>query len=307
MVVPWGDLARHTAVRDEVIGLTMGSSPTVRRRRLASELRRIRKEKGLTAEAVADRLELDPSWVSRIETGRRGIRAIDLRALLDVYEIHGDARDELLTLARQARQRGWWHTYGDVVPEWFQVFVGLEAEAAEVRSYHSELIPGLLQTPEYYGAFLATAATGASTEEITRKIDFRVARQERVTGDNPLKLWVIVNEAAVRRPVGGADVMRAQLQHLIEMSRRPNVTLQVLPFSAGPHPAMDGGFVSLGFPEAPDPDVVYLENQVGAVYLEERVAIDRYNLVFNHLRARALDPDQTRNLLARVSTEGWGS
>lgn len=257
----------------------------------------------MTAEAVAEQLEFDQSWVSRIESGRRGIRPNDLRALLDVYGIHGADRDELLRLARQARQRAWWHSYGDVIPEWFQVFVGLEAEAADLRSYDAELVPGLLQTPDYYRAYLSTAPMSASAEEIDRKIEFRQARQQRVVGDEPLQLWSILNEAAIRRPVGGAATMRAQIKHLIQMSDRSNVTIQVLPFAAGPHPAMDGAFVVLGFPEAPDPDVIYLESQVGSLYLEEATAVDRYNLVFNHLRAKALDPDQSRSLLASVSKE----
>ncbi|MGW4641522.1 helix-turn-helix domain-containing protein [Sphaerisporangium sp. NPDC004334] len=283
--------------------MTAGSSPTVRRRRLAAELRRLRKEAGLTAETIAEKLEIDPSWISRIETGRRRIRPIDLRALLDVYDVHGSAREELLVLARQARQRGWWHTYGDVIPEWFQIFVGLEAEAAELRRYDTELVPGLLQTPDYYRAYIRTAPMAASQEETDRKIDFRMARQARLDGPEPLRLWVIVNEAVIRRPVGSESVMRAQLRHLIDTSGRNNVTLQILPFAAGPHPAMDGGFVILGFPEAADPDVVYLENQMGSLYLEESSAVDRYNLVFNHLRAKALDPDQSRSLIAQVAKD----
>jgi transcriptional regulator with XRE-family HTH domain len=296
-----GALYREIVFREGVTALT-GSSPTVRRRRLASELRRIRKEAGLTAEAVAERLELDPSWVSRIETGRRRIRPIDLRALLDVYNIHGDAREDLINLARQARQRGWWHSYGDAIPEWFQIFVGLEAEASELRSYETELVPGLLQTPEYYRSYLRADPTASSPEEMDRKIDLRQARQTRLA-DSGLRLWVVMNEAVIRRPLGGPATMRAQLRHLVEVSERPNVTLQILPFNAGPHPAMDGGFVVLGFPEAPDPDVVYLENPVGSLYLEEPTAVDRYNLVFNHLRAKALDPDQTRSLLTQVAKE----
>ncbi|MFI7147576.1 helix-turn-helix domain-containing protein [Nonomuraea sp. NPDC050022] len=283
--------------------MTAGSSPTVRRRRLASELRRLRKESGITAETVAERLEFDQSWVSRIESGRRGIRANDLRALLDVYDVHGPAREELLLLARQARQRGWWHSYGDVIPEWFQVFVGLEAEASELRSYDPELVPGLLQTPDYYRAYLSVAPLSESTEEIDRKIEFRQARQDRVTGSDPLQLWAIMNEAAIRRLIGSHETMKEQVSHLITMSHRANVTIQILPFSAGPHPAMDGGFVVMGFPQAPDPDVIYLESQVGSLYLEEPSAVDRYNLVFNHLRAKAFDPDRSRSLLASALKE----
>lgn len=283
--------------------MSAGSSPTVRRRRLASELRRLRKESGLTAEAVAERLEYDQSWVSRIESGRRGIRPNDLKALLDVYEVFGQAREDLLQLARQARQRGWWHSYGDVIPEWFQVFVGLEAEAAQLRSYDPELIPGLLQTPDYYRSYLRVAPMTPKPDEVDRKIEFRLARQARITDDDPLQFWAVMNEAVIRRRVGSKAAMKAQLNHLVEMSERANVTLQVLPFSVGAHPAMDGGFVIFGFPEAADPDVIYLESQAGSVYVEERPAIDRYNLVFNHLIAKALDPDQTRDLLAAVSKE----
>jgi Predicted transcriptional regulators len=281
-----------------------GASPTVRGRRLAAELRRLRKQSGLTAEAVAEKLELDPSWVSRVESGRRGIHPIKLRALLDIYGITDPAvREELLELCRQARRRGWWHTYGDVIPEWFQVFVGLEAEASELCSYDSELVPGLLQTVDYYRAFLETSPLASHSDEINRKIDFRVARQARITDSGSLRLWCILNEAVIRRPVGDGDTMRAQLRHLIEMSQRPNITLQVLPFEAGPHPAMDGSFVIVGFPESADPDVVYLENQVSSLYLEDSAAVDRYNAVYNHLRAKALNPDQTRRLLAQAAEE----
>lgn len=283
--------------------MAAGSSPTVRRRRLASELRRLRKEAGLTAEAVAEQIEYDQSWVSRIESGRRGIRINDLRALLDVYNVVGVARDELLQLARQARQRGWWHSYGDVIPDWFQVFVGLEAEAKDLRSYDAELVPGLLQTADYYRAYMRVAPAAADADEVDRKIEFRLARQDRIGGDDPVQFWAVMNEAVIRRHIGSTSTMKAQLLHLIEVSERANVTLQVLPFSAGPHPAMDGGFVIIGFPEVADPDVVYLESQAGSFYLEEVPAIDRYNLIFNHLRAKALDPDQTRDLLIAVSKE----
>lgn len=281
-----------------------GASPTVRGRRLAAELRRLRKQSGLTAEAVAEKLELDPSWVSRVESGRRGIHPIKLRALLDIYGITDPAvREELLDLCRQARRRGWWHTYGDVIPDWFQVFVGLEAEASELCSYDSELVPGLLQTDDYYRAFLQTGPSASRADEIDRKIDFRRARQERIAESGSLRLWSIMNEAVIRRVVGSRETMCGQLRHLLEMSQRPNITLQILPFESGPHPAMDGSFVIVGFPESADPDVVYLENQVSSLYLEDPASVDRYNAVYNHLRAKALDPDQTRRLIAQVAEE----
>ncbi|MEU8145887.1 helix-turn-helix transcriptional regulator [Nonomuraea sp. NPDC048901] len=284
------------------VNMAAGSSPTVRRRRLASELRRLRKESGLTSEAVAIQLEYDQSWVSRIESGRRGIRIPDLKALLDVYGITDQAREELLQLARQARQRGWWHTYVDVIPDWFQIFVGLEAEASELRRYDTELVPGLLQTADYYRAYLRVAPMPWKPEEVDRMIEFRRVRQERITTGS-LRLWAIMNEAVIRRHVASRQTMKAQLNHLIEMSETPNVTLQVLPFAAGPHPAMDGGFVIIGFPEANDPDVIYQESQSGSLYMEESALIDRYNVVFNHLMAKADDPDRTRDLLISAAKE----
>jgi hypothetical protein len=174
------------------------------------------------------------------------------------------AREALLTLSRQAKERGWWQSYVSAIPEWFQVYVGLEAEASTVHLYESELVDGLLQTPGYYRTFLRAAPAAAGENEAERKIEVRLARQERLTSDDPPEYWAVLNEAVIRRVVGGAEVMRAQLGHITEMARLPHVNVQVLPFSAGVHPAMDGSFRILGFPEAADPDVVYLENQAVA-------------------------------------------
>lgn len=284
--------------------MAVGTSPTVRLRRLTAELRRLRKEAGLTGEDVARRLECDPSWVSRIESGRRTIRTRDLRQLLDVYGVHGDRREMLLDLARQARERGWWHPFGDIIPEWFQAYVGLETEAAELRWYEAELVPGLLQTADYYRAFMSTAPQADLPDEIDRKVELRLVRQQRLTAEqDPLRVWAILNEAVLRRQVGGPESMRAQLDHLVRLSEWQNITIQVLPFSAGPHPAMDGSFVIIEFPEPADPDVVYLESHTGSLYLEAATVIDRYNLVFNHLRAKALDTEQSRVMIVQAAKE----
>jgi transcriptional regulator with XRE-family HTH domain len=283
-------------------------SPTVRRRRLRYELRRLRDEHHLTIEQVQERSggDIKAPSISRWENGERSVRPTDLRLLLDIYDVHGERREALLTLARQAKVRGWWQSYASAIPDWFQVYVGLEAEASSVRVYESELVDGLLQTPDYYRAFLRTAPAAAGDDEAERKIEVRLARQERLTGDDPLEYWAVLNEAVIRRVVGGADVMRRQLDHITEMAKLPHVNVQILPFGAGVHPAMEGAFRILGFPEAADPDVVYLENQAGSLYLEEAAEIDRYARMFSHLIAKALDPEESRRMIARIAADLTG-
>lgn len=280
-------------------------SPTVRGRRLRHELRKIRDEQGLTIEQVSERSggDWNASTISRWETGDRRIRPVDLRRLLDLYDIHGDQREVLLTLARQARERGWWRSYTDAVPEWFQVYLGLEAEAAVIHDYAAELVPGLLQTADYYRAFMRAAPAAGDEETIERKAAVRLARQERLTGDDPPRFWAVLNEAVIRRVVGGASTMRAQLQHIAETADLAHVTVQVLPFRAGAHPAMDGSFIVLGFPEPADPDVVYLESQAGSLYLERPPEVERYAAMYSHLMAKALDPDESKALIARSAAE----
>jgi transcriptional regulator with XRE-family HTH domain len=268
-------------------------------------LRRLREQRGLTIEQVSDASggDLKPSTISRWETGDRSVRPTDLRLLLDIYDIGGEQREMLLTLAREARERGWWQSYGSAIPDWFQVYVGLEAEVSSLHVYESELVHGLLQTADYYQTFLRTAPAAGNDDEVERKIAVRMARQERLTGDDPPEYWVVLNEAVVRRVVGGAEVMRKQLNHIAEIAELPHVSVQVLPFSAGVHPAMDGAFRILGFPEPGDPDVVYMENQIGSLYLEQDPEIARYTQMFNHLIAKALDPDDSRRMIARVARD----
>jgi len=277
----------------------------VRRRRLRYELRRLRNEHGLTIEQVQEQSggDIKAPSISRWENGERSVRPTDLRLLLDIYDVQGERRETLLTLSRQAKERGWWQSYGSAIPEWFQVYVGLEAEASSVRVYESELVHGLLQTPDYYRAFLRAAPAAGDEDEAGRKIEVRLARQERLTDDDPPDYWAVLNEAVIRRVVGGADVMRKQLDHIAEMAKLPHVNVQVLPFGAGVHPAMDGSFEILGFPELTDPAVVYLENQAGSLYLEEEPEIDRYERMFSHLIAKALDPEESRRMIARVARD----
>jgi transcriptional regulator with XRE-family HTH domain len=280
-------------------------SPTVRGRRLRHELRKIREQHGLTIEQVSERSggDWNASTISRWETGDRRIRPVDLRRLLDLYEVHGDQREVLLTLARQARERGWWRTYADAVPAWFEVYLGLEAEAATIREYSPELVPGLLQTADYYRAFMRAAPNTGDEETIERKAAVRLARQDQLTGTEPPEYWAVLNEAVIRRMVGGPDTMRAQLQHIAEMADLAHVNVQVLAFRAGAHAAMNESFIVLGFPVPADPDVVYLESQAGSLYLEQRPEVERYAAMFSHLIAKALDPDESRALIARAAAE----
>jgi transcriptional regulator with XRE-family HTH domain len=285
--------------------MSVRPSPTVRRRRLRYELRRLREERGLTIEQVQEQSggDLRGPTISRWETGERSIRPTDLRLLMDIYGIQGEQREALLTLARQAKERGWWQTYSSAVPEWFQVYVGLEAEASQIHRYDAELVPGVLQTPDYYRAFIQAAPAAGNDEEIERKVAVRSTRGQLLTSDEPPEFWAVLNEAVIRRIAGGPQVMREQLNHIAEMAKLPHVTVQVLPFSSGMHPAMDGSFIILGFPETADPDVVYLESQTGSLYLEEAPATERYARMFSHLIAKALDPDESRRLITRAAND----
>jgi transcriptional regulator with XRE-family HTH domain len=280
-----------------------GPGPTVRRRRLGIELRRLREAAGLTGEDVAGRLEWSATKVSRIETGRVRAHPGDVRDLLDLYGVADEEiRDGLIAIAREARKKGWWHSYGDVLPRWFEVYVGLEAAAQALWNYQGQLVHGLLQTEDYARAAFQATGFFTTPEEIERGVQLRVARQALLDRDGPLTLWAILDEAVIRRPVGGREVMRRQLAKLAEAADSSSVTLQVLPTSAGAHAAMDFPFTILRFP-AGEPDVVYLESLTSALYLERAEDLARYTLVFDHLRAAALSPTESVPLIAAVAKE----
>ncbi|MER6170228.1 helix-turn-helix transcriptional regulator [Streptosporangium sp. NPDC001681] len=277
------------------------TSPTVRRRRLASELRRLRVERGLSMQEVAERMELTAASISRIETGRRGIRPRDLRAFLDMYEVPEADRDPMLALSREARQRGWWQNYGDVLPGEYATLIGLEAEATSVKTYQQTLVPGLLQTADYARAVVAATRPGDAAEEIERRVSVRMERQKRLADDNPLELSVILGEGVVRQHVGTAEITASQLKHLAEAGRQPNIMIQILPYRAGAHQAMTGSFNIVGFPAPSDLDVIYLENMSSGLYLEDSADVRRYVAVFDYLRAAALSPADTMVMLMNAS------
>ena len=281
------------------------SSPTVKRRRLAAELRHLREAAGLTIDEVAERLEWSTAKISRIENARVSVLPRDVKFLLTVYGLTGtdDSWDVLTSLARESRQKGWWQQHGEAVPDWFEVFVGLEAEATTISGYEAEFVPGVLQTKEYARAVHRAQLVTATADEIDRLVRVRLARQELLISEDAPQLWLVLNEAVILRAVGGRDTMRAQLERLIEASSLPNVTLQIVPFSAGAHPAMDGSFKLLSFREPTDPNIVYIEYHTGALYLEKRADVSRYSLMFDHLRAAALPVDASRDNMARVAEE----
>jgi transcriptional regulator with XRE-family HTH domain len=281
------------------------SSPTVKRRRLAAELRRYREQAGLTIDDVAERLEWSSAKISRIENSRVSVLPRDVKFLLSTYGLsdRDEAWDVLLTLARESRQKGWWQQYGEAVPDWFEVFVGLEAEAATIHGYDSEFVPGLLQTQGYARAVHQAQLITAPEEEIEQRVKVRMARQELLLSDDAPQVWLVLNEAVIRRVVGGRATMHEQLTRLVEATDLPNVTLQVVPFSSGAHPAMVGSFNILGFPEPTDPNIVYFEYYNGALYLEKPPEVGQYRLMFDHLRATALPVDTSRAFIVRAASD----
>lgn len=278
------------------------SNPTVKRRRLAAELRRHREESGLTIEDVAAELEWSSAKISRIENARVSVLPRDVKFLMTIYGVTSSdpAWDVMLGLARESRQKGWWQQYGEAVPNWFESYVGLEADAASIWGYDAEFVPGVLQTEDYALAVHRAQLITATDEEIHRLVRVRMERQEQLHADDGPQLWLILNEAVIRRVVGSRGIMRAQLERLIEVSNQPSVTLQVVPFTAGAHPAMDGSFNLLSFPEPTDPQVVYIEYHTGASYLEKQADTDRYRAMFDHLRAAAAGIDASRDLMVQA-------
>jgi len=276
-------------------------SPTIRARRLRRELRRLRDQAGLIAEDVAAQLGWHRTKVIRIEQGHSRVTLNDVRELLDLYKASDEEQHMLLTLVRQARQRGWWNAYGDVLPD---DYVGFEAEASAISSYESSYVPGLLQTEEYVRAIIHGGRLTADPEEVDRIVAARLARKALLSRDVPPKLWFVLDEAVIRRVVGGPEVMRAQLARLIDACAHPSIVMQILPFSAGAHAAMGGAFTILDYEDPVlDPTVIYVGNDTSTVLMEKEVQVARYRLAFDHLRAKALDPDRSGEFLAQVARD----
>lgn len=274
----------------------MAGSPTARRRRLAIELKKLREDSGLTCAQVGEALDWSGSKVNRMETGQGRVQPSDVDALCRHYGTDDELRLLLMGLAKESKTRGWWHAHGDAVPAWFSVYVGLEQAAASLRTYESEFVPGLLQTPEY-ARELHRVTVNPPEEEMERVVAVRMERQTLLTGPRPLDLWAVVHESVLRHIVGDKHVMRGQLERILEWADSANVTVQVLPFDAGSYPAT-GAFTVLGFPEQEDPDVVYRDGLTDAIYLERPEDIAQYSKAFDNLRALSLSPQRSIDLIS---------
>ncbi|MFC4110099.1 helix-turn-helix domain-containing protein [Micromonospora zhanjiangensis] len=277
----------------------MTGSPTLRRRRLAIALKRRREETGMTADQAAKEIGISKSAISRIENAQVSALPPVVRGLLELYGAEREEIDALAQIARDARKRGWWQKYDDVLPDWFEVYVGLETEASEVRTFQPQLIPGLLQTADYAAAVIRAEHPDAPATEIDRRVELRMRRQR---DEDPPKMWVVLDEAALRRPIGGAATFKAQLQRLADVARQPGNTVQILRFDAGEHGSMGSSFSILDFPEPTDPGVVYVETRAGSLYLEGQ-DVREYGRVFDHLMATAKGARESRNLISEAMND----
>jgi DNA-binding XRE family transcriptional regulator len=278
-----------------------GGGPTVQRMLVGAKLRRLRTDLGLSREEAAEAIRASEWKIHRLENGQVGFKERDLVDLLARYQVRDPAEvAELLAMAREANAPGWWQHYGDVLPQWFRAYVDLESAASLIRTYEGQFIPGLLQTDDYMRAVVRGAHLEESVEEVGRRVRLRMARQMLLTREQPPRLWAVVDEAALRRPVGGREVLRGQLERLIEAAKLPNVTLQILPFGVGAHSAMLGAFSILRFADRELPDVVYLEHLTSALYLDRRDEVERYLDVMELLCVDSEPPAKTVELLTEM-------
>jgi transcriptional regulator with XRE-family HTH domain len=280
------------------------TGPTVLRMILARQLQELREKAGLSYEQAAEAIYSSPWTVRRMERAEGGLKPLTVKSLLMAYGIT-DVReiDTFLSLAREASNPGWWHSYDDVLPPWFRVAVGLEESASLIRAYEPQVVPGLLQTEGYARAITAASFPKASKEETKRRVTLRLSRQELLTRAAAPDYWVVMDETVLRRPVGGSQVMRDQLADLIKTAGLPNFTIQVIPFAAGWHPALYGMFNVFRFPAPELPDVVYSEGLTSAYYLNKPEDTARYIEALDHMCAQAASPEQTISILHHVMKE----
>ncbi|MFF3763740.1 helix-turn-helix domain-containing protein [Streptomyces sp. NPDC001922] len=278
--------------------------PTALRIVLGTQLRRLREARGVSTQAAAEAIRGSHAKISRLELGRVGFKERDVGDLLTLYGVtDAGEREEFLALARQATAPGWWHQYSDILPSWFETHIGLEEATSVIRTYESQFIPGLLQTEGYARAVIKLGHPHGTAREIERRVSLRQARQELLRREDPPRFWAVLDEASLRRPLGGPEVMREQVRHLIEMSRMPHVTVQVAPFSLGGVAAAGGPVTILRFLEPDLPDVVYLEQLTSALYLDKQEDVDNYLSVMDRLCAEAEPPAATVRFLESILTE----
>lgn len=276
----------------------LDSGPTASRILLGTQLRRLREEAGISPQLAGDHIRASHAKISRLELGRVGFKTRDIEDLLELYGVTEDPqRATFLAMAARSNERGWWSRDSDLVQGWFEMYLRLEQEAGWVRTFQAQVLPGLLQSEPYARAMLRLFFPTAPAHEIDRRAQLRLTRQKILTQPGGPRLWAIVDEAALSRPVGSVGVMRTQLEHLLEITAKPNVTLQVLPFNTGAHAAMSGPFTILRFTQPEVPDLVYLEQYSGATYLDRRAEVEDYLWAMERLGAAALTPVQSRVLV----------
>jgi len=280
------------------------SSPTVPRMLVGIQLHRFREAAGIGPDQAAYEIRASRSKISRMENGLVRFKERDVTDLLDLYGITDErTRAGLVSLTRQANAPGRWSKYGDIMADWFEAYLGLETSASVIRSFELQFVHGLFQTEDYARAVTLLGHTTAPAEEIERRVSLRLKRQDLLTGAKPPQVWSVLDEGALRRPVGGGAVMRAQLDRLIEAARLRHVTIQIVPFGQGGHAAAGGSFTVLRFKEPEVPDVVYLEQLTSALYLDKRDDVDHYMEVMNHLSTEALTPAQSARFLIDMIRE----
>jgi transcriptional regulator with XRE-family HTH domain len=280
------------------------AGPGVLRLLLGTQLRRLREAAGITPEQAGYEIRASRSKISRMEHGRVGFKQRDVADLLTLYGVTDDlTRSGVLSLAQQANAQGWWRKYGDILPDWFEAYLGLEAAAALIRTFELQFVHGLFQTEAYARAVTMLGHRAAPADEIDRRVSLRMKRQDLLEGPGAPRVWSVMDEAALRRPVGGREVMRGQLSRLIEVATLPRVTVQVVPFRRGGHAGAGGSFTVLRFGQPDLPDVAYIEQLTSALYLERRADVDHYMEVMNRLSAEALTPAGTIRFLKEIMRE----
>jgi hypothetical protein len=283
---------------DEVTVAGGDGGPTALRIMLGGQLRRMRESAGISRADAGWQIRASESKVSRMELGRVGFKERDVSDLLELYGLEdGEERARLMELARAANNPGWWSRYGDVMPTWFNNYVGLEVAATLIRTYEVMFVPGLLQTEEYARAVVQLGKSYLPAEEIEQRVQLRVTRQQILTRSHPARLWVVIDESVLRRPVGGDDILRKQIEHLMMWAQEPNVTLQIMPFSSVGYPGAGGAFSILRFPDGDLPDIVYIEHAASALYLDKLEEVDEYVAIMEGLTIAAAPVSQTESLL----------
>ena len=277
---------------------------TVLRMLLGAQLRRLREAAGISAEKAGYSIRGSRSKISRMETGRVGLKVRDVEDLLTLYGVADEReRAKVITLARRSREPEWWTQYNDILPDWFETYLGLESAAVAIRSFETQFVPGLFQTEDYARAVTRLGHQTASAKEIERRVGLRLKRQDVLARPQPPRIWAVMDEAVLRRPVGGAPVMRAQLRRLTEAAQLPGVRLQVVPFARGGHAGASGSFSILRFEERDLPDVVYIEQLTSAVYLDQRADVEHYLEVADQLSGEALTPADAIRLIEQIDYE----